>query len=259
LARSIEFNFSHVFDGIVWKTVAVPEKNMLVLEVRNSDKKRAAFSALDSRTGQFHWRDILFDEPWWISLGAAAGDVVIFTLYLETNNPDKKAVFAYHLLDRKILWWNNDYSLVSVSKFHVKGTSSKYGSRSVTLDLLTGSEASGSGDIYETPDRVVRPHQYLADNEYFATVKTFLERKFNLIPVTALEYLEYDSIIFISLYVQEDDLANYLMIMSSEGEVLLKEKLDEHLKGIGLDTFFVFSGCVFFAKNKAELVSYRIV
>ena len=112
-------------------------------------------------------------------------------------------------------------------------------------------------DSDETPDGVVRPQQYLADNEYFATVKRFLERKFNLLPVTALEYLEHDSIIFVSFYIQEDELANYLLIMSSDGQVLLQEKLDEHLKGIGLDTFFVFSGCVFFVKNKAELVSYQ--
>lgn len=257
--RSIDFNFSHVFDGIVWKTVVAPEKGILVLEVRNSEKKQVTFSALESRTGKFHWRDILFDEPWWISLGATAGDVVVFTLYLEKNNPDKKAVFAYHLLDRKILWWNNDYSLVSVSNHQVRGISSRYGSRSVTLDLLTGNEVSEVADLYETPDRVVRPHQYLADNEYFATVKTFLERKFNLVPVTALEYLEYDSIIFVSFYVQEVVLTNFLLVVTSEGEQLLLEKLDDQLKGIGLDTFFVFSGCVFFAKNKSELVSYRIV
>jgi len=41
--------------------------------------------------------------------------------------------------------------------------------------------------------------------------------------------------------------------------LLLKEKLDEHLKGIGLDTFFVLSGYVFFVKNKVELVCYKIL
>jgi len=259
LARSIDFNFSHVFDGIVWKTVVAPENNVLVLEVRNNEKRQTTFSALDCRRGKFLWRDILFDEPWWISLGAAVGEVVIFTVYLETNNPDKKAVFAYHLHDQKILWWNNDYSLVSVASQQVTGISSKYGSRVVTLDVLTGNEVSKAEDIHETPDRVVRPQQYLADNEYFATVKTFLERKFNLLPVTALEYLEYDSVIFVSFYLQEAELVNFLLIMSSEGDVMAKEKLDEHLKGIGLDTFFVFSGCVFFVRNKTELVSYRIV
>jgi Domain of unknown function (DUF4905) len=259
LGRSIDFNFSHVFEGIVWKTVVAPGTNLLLLEVRNSERKQVSFSALDSRTGQFVWRDILFDEPWWISLGAATGEVVLFTIYLETTNPDKKAIFAYHIFDRKILWWNNDFSLVSVSSGRVRGMSSKFGNKTVILDVFTGKEASVGEDSDETPDGVVRPQQYLADNEYFASVKRFLERKFNLLPVTALEYLEHDSIIFVSFYIQEDELANHLLTMSSDGQILLHEKLDEHLKGIGLDTFFVFSGSIFYVKNKAELVSYRIV
>ena len=259
MARSIDFNFSHVFEGIVWNTLVSPENDVLLLEVRNNEKKQVTFSALECRTGKFLWRDVIFDEPWWVSLGATSNNIVLFTIYLETNNPDKKGVFAYHLLDGKIVWWNNDFSLVSVSNSQVMGVSSKYGTRSIILDLDSGMEVSESKDSNKIQDQVVRPHQYLADNEYFATVKTFLDRKFNLLPVTALEYLEHDSIIFISFYIQEGELANYLLIISDEGEVLMKEKLDEHLKGIALDTFFVLSGCVFFVKNKVELFSYKIV
>ena len=259
MTRSIDFNFSYVFDGIVWNTLVSSENGVLLLEVRNSEKKQAAFSALDFNTGKFLWRDVIFDEPWWINLGATANSIVLFTLYLETNNPDKKGVFAYHLFDRKIVWWNNDFSLISVSNRQVKGVASKYGTRTISLDLETGKEVSNLEEGSKSTAEIIRPHQYLADNEYFSIVKTFLNRKFNLMPVIALEYLEHDSIIFISFYTQEDELANYLLILSASGEVLMNEKLDEHLKGIGLDTFFVFSGCVFFVKNKVELVSYKIV
>jgi hypothetical protein len=87
-------------------------------------------------------------------------------------------------------------------------------------------------------------------------VKTFLEQKLNLSPVGAFEYLEFDSRIFVSYYVMETGLANYLLIMDNDGEVLLHEKLAEQLKGIGMETFFVLSGCVFFVKNREDLVSY---
>ncbi|MBA4058259.1 MAG: hypothetical protein C0490_26315, partial [Marivirga sp.] len=199
-----------------------------------------------------------FDEPWWISLGASSGDILLFTIYLETNNPDKKGVFAYHIEDRKVVWWNNDFSLTALANGQVFGVTSKYGTRSVVLDMLSGREIAPR-DTGEMKEVVIRPHQYLDDNEYFATVKTFLSRKFNLTPVIALEYMEYDSIIFISFYIQDGELANYLLIVSADGEELMKEKLDEHLKGIGMDTFFVLSGCVFFVKNKVELFSYKIV
>ena len=111
----------------------------------------------------------------------------------------------------------------------------------------------------EIQERSLRPNQFFEGHSYFETVKTFFGQKFNLLPITALEYLEYDSLIFVSCYLQENDLTNYLFIISTDGNLLLKEKLDEHLKGIGLDTFFVISGYVFFVKNKVELVCYKIL
>jgi len=229
------------------------------LETRDSKQKRVSFSALECESGKFLWRDVNFDEPWWVSLGAVSDDIVLFTVYLETNNPDRKGIFAYHIFDRGILWWNNDFSLVSVSGNKVEGVSSKYGFRNVILDLNSGKEISGPIEPQGKNDDVIRPHQYLSEHEYFTTVKTFLEEKFNLLPVIALEYLEHDSTIFVSFYIQDGELANYLILISADGKLLLNEKLDEHLKGIGMGTFFVLSGCVFFVKNKVELVSYRIV
>jgi hypothetical protein len=258
LARSVQFNFSHVFEGIIWNMLVSPGDGILILELRDSQRKKVTFSALESLSGKFIWRDKSFDEDWWISLGAVSNNVIVFTVYLETNNPDKKGAFAYHIFEDKMLWWQNDFSLISVSNGIVEGVSSKYGFRNVILDIMTGLEVPEKGTKQIITD-VIRPHQYLADHSYFNTVKIFLEQKFNLSPVKALEYLEHDSVIFISFYVQETELANYLIMISADGQLLVKEKLDEQLKGIGLDTFFILSGCVFFVKNRAELVSYRIV
>jgi hypothetical protein len=115
LARSVQFNFSHVFEGVVWNTLVSPGNNILILEVRDSQRKRVTFSALESQTGKFIWRDKSFDEPWWINLGAVSDNIIVFTVYLETDNPDKKGVFAYHIFEEEMLWWNNDFSLVSAS------------------------------------------------------------------------------------------------------------------------------------------------
>ena len=259
MARSVQFNFSYVFEGVIWNMLVSPGHGTLVLEVRDKERKRVTFSALDSRGGKFIWRDKSFDESWWINLGAVSDNVIVFTVYMETNNPDKKGVFAYHIFEDRMLWWNNDFSIVSVSNAVVEDVSSKYGFRQATLDIMTGQEVSGKQVEQSAHAPVTRPHQYLAEHSYFGTVKTFLEQKFNLSPLISLEYLEHDSLVFISFYVQENELANYLIIISADGSLLVKEKLDEQLKGIGLGTFFILSSCVIFVKNKGELVSYKIV
>jgi hypothetical protein len=258
LAGRIEFNFSHVFDGTVWNIVAVKGRELLLVEVRNSQQKKVSFSAVSGATGVFLWRDMFFDETWWVTLAAASEEIALFTVYHDKESPERKGVLAYHILDQKIAWWNNDFSLHAVAGMQVLGETQKYGKTDMALDLFTGerAEKASDGGLME---EVGRPEQYLDNNAYFSTVKTFLSRQFNLVPVIALEYLEHDSNIVVSFYAQEAGLANYLLIISAEGELLLKEKLGDKLSGIGIDTFFVLSGCLIFVKNKIELHSYRFV
>jgi hypothetical protein len=259
LLRSITFNFSHVFKGVIWNMKTSEDGKIIILEVRNSETKIVKFSALDLDTHEFLWKEKMLDEPWWINLTAVAGDIVLFTLYTDTNNPDKKAALAYQLVNGELMWWNNDFSISAIAENAVIGSAEKYGKREMILDVRTGKEIELTDIRPKTAEIVLRPQQYTSDHAYFQTVKTFFNQKFNLSPITALEYLEYDSLIFISCYLQENELANYLFIISADGNLLLKERLGEHLKGIGLDTFFVLSGCVFFVKNKGELVSYKIL
>ena len=74
-----------------------------------------------------------------------------------------------------------------------------------------------------------------------------------------MEYLEHEHLIFVSYQVMHESLANFLVAFSEQGELLFQEKLGDHLKGLGLDTFFILSGFLFFVRNKSELISYRII
>jgi hypothetical protein len=258
LTERLKRKFSHRFNGVVWNTAVLPEEELMLLEVRSHEERLVTFSAWHYATDTFRWQHIKLDEPWWVNLSAAANGVILFTVYLDTNNPDKKAILAYTSENLKLLWWNNDFSIVSVLQEKVLGVSTKMGMKEVMLDLHTGKELA---EVWpEIPvkkeEPVVRPSLYSEGTSYFNTVKIFLESRLNLLPVVALEYLEYDSKIFISYYTKENDLANFLLVLSHAGELLLHEKLDESLKGIGQDTFFILSGCVIFVKNKRELISY---
>jgi hypothetical protein len=58
---------------------------------------------------------------------------------------------------------------------------------------------------------------------------------------------------------QEVGLANYLIVLTADGDVVMNEKAGENLKGIGIDTFFLLEGSLFFVKNKCELVRYKLI
>jgi hypothetical protein len=258
LTERLKRKFSHRFQGVVWNTEVLPEEELLLIEERSHEERLVTFSAWHYATDTFRWQHIKLDEPWWVNLSAAAEGVVLFTIYLDTNNPDKKGILGCSSKDLKLLWWNNDFSIVSVLPEKVLGVATKLGSKEVVLDLHSGKELNEPWPeaSAKKTDAIIRPSLYSEGTSYFNTVKIFLESRLNLLPVVALEYLEYDSKIFISYYTKENDLANYLLVLSHAGELLLHEKLDESLKGIGQDTFFILSGCVIFVKNKRELISY---
>lgn len=227
--------------------------------MRDHLQRKVRFSALNYNQGKFVWINKELDEPWWVNLSGVTGDLAVFTLYTDTNNPDKKAAVGYHINEEKLVWWKNDFSINAVTNNYVSGTAEKYGKQEMVLDARTGEPSEVELSDVKKADKAVRPNHYPAGHPYFETVKKFLSQKFNLLPTSALEYLEYDSLIFISCYLHENELANYLFVFSPGGTLLLKEKLGEHLKGIGLDTFFILSGCLFFVRNKGELVSYEIL
>jgi hypothetical protein len=261
LYEKLEITFSEQVPGIIWKTLADPDHGRLYIEVRNNDRKQVSFSALDLENCQWLWYNVTLDEPWWISLAAVSGNTLLFTVYTDTNNPDKKSIFAFDILLQKIQWWKVNFSITEVVGSFIRGVDSKFGSKEVMLKISDGMPADEEPVVLADEQNfiVIKPFQYPEGSAHFETLRSFVAMKCNILPVISIEYCEYHSLILISVFEGPEDLANYLIVFNSAGDLLLKETLGEHLKGIALDTFFIFSGFLIFVKNKRELVSYRFV
>jgi hypothetical protein len=261
LSEKIKLSFAETFDGIIWKTLVDPEGKRLLAEVRNAEKKIVTFSVVDLESGRCLWKDQQMEEPWWISLQAISGNTLLFTLYTDSSNPDKKSILAFDVGTKKTLWWKNNFVVASVYGDRIKGTDVKFGSREVTINVSDGTVVPHDSDLFahEQNFDVIRPFQYQEGTAHFDTVKMFLETKCQISPTISIEYCEFHSLILISVFVQQNDLANYLFVFNSDGELMLKETLGIDLKGIALDTFFIFSGYLIFVSNKRELRGYKIV
>jgi len=221
---------------------------------------QAKFSALDVSINKFLWRDIIFEEPWWITIAEANGRMLLLTVFHDKNNPDKKSVLGFDFETQKPVWWRNNFALSEITNNHVIGNDLTLAMRSERLDLLTGQPVKDQPDLPLVRNFfVIKPLQYYPGSQHFETLKSFLEEKFRILAVSLIEYLEYESRLIISCYVNENGLANFLFVLNADGQILYSEKIDEGLKGIGVDTFFIFSGCLTFVKNKSVLVSYKMV
>jgi len=223
LAGKLEFHFSHTFQGVVWNMILVPQKSILIVEVRDEERRQVSFSALDFSQNKFLWKDVRANESWWVNLYQANEREVILSKFENTNNPDS---VTYLSLD---LQTANIQEKSSIEKF-----------------------------IMESAE-VLIPVQYLQGSPYFETVKKFVEQKLDSQPVHSIEYLENSDLIFISMYTQlESMMENWILVFNMSGELLLREKMGTALKGLGLETFFIWGGYLFFVKNKMELATYVI-
>jgi hypothetical protein len=260
LPRRPELLFSYAFDGIIWNMLESSENKTLLLEVRRSADKTVSFAAYDYGENRFLWRDVTFEEPWWINLSAVVGGMVLFTVYTETNNPDQKSLVAYRLQEQSIAWWRNDFSLTAVSGSAVTGFSYKTGMKELTLDGNTGQAMEPEKRVEASQNlTVLRPFHYKAGEAGFETIRTYMAGRFGGEPVLGVDYLEYGDLILISYYVREPELANHLIVLDTEGNVMMQEKAGQNLSGIGVDTFFVLEGSLIFVKNKSEFLRYKLI
>lgn len=259
MASRLDFNFSFSFDGAVWNTVIVPEMHQLIVEIRDDSKRQVTFSAIDYQQKSLIWKDLKVRERWWVNLLAADQDTIVLQQFHGNENPDKKTLIGLDVATLQERWRKEKFSFQSLQSGKIKGLLIDPEPVAAVFDAHSGEKVqeeindTGGNEIFG----LVRPFQYLEETPYFKTVSDFVSGQFGETILGASEYVESDGLIFISYYLKkEDGLANYLLVITSGGAVLLHEKLGERLKGLGVDTFFLLAGCLFYIRNKNELLSY---
>lgn len=216
--------FSIKLSSPVWNILPFAGKPLMAIEHRDELKRQVSFSAYHFIDHRFLWRDVVLSEKWWINLAGATKDHMVLKVFENTENPDKT---SYLLLDADT-GIPAPHQHQQINWMHTNDT--------------------------------VYPFQYLAGEPEFETVKNFLTAQRKEMPVLGAEYIEYADHIIISYYVGAPArFNNWLAIYNLKGECLYEDEIGTNLKGIGINTFFITSGYLFFVKNKTELVTFRIV
>jgi len=254
-----QIKFSHHFSGAIWATLAVPDKDILIIEVRDEVKFQVQFSALDFLNNQFLWKGITLKESWWIGLTAANDTTVLFHTYANKGNPDHKNLIALDIFTGNVRWEIVEFSFFDWDDSEIAGHLTKDELNQATVNIKTGELTEKGWTIKTANEKAgpIRPVGYFEGTPYFESVKEFVQKRTDYHPTKGIEYLEWKDWIMVSMYIEESgSLANYLLVFGTDGEVLLEVKLGEKLPGLGTDTFFMLSGCLFLVKNKTELVAY---
>jgi hypothetical protein len=199
-------------------------------------------------------------ETWWVGLTAARDNTLLFHTYLNKGgNPDHKNLIAFDIFRRNVRWEISEFSFFDWNEKEIWGYRTGEELVQATIDIESGvlTEQAWIPAPASEGAHVIRPVRYAEGSAFFETVGKFIRQRTNHHPLKGIEYLEWKQWMMVSVYVEEaESLANYLLVFSLEGEVLLEVKLGEKLPGLGTDTFFMLSGCLFLIKNKSELAAY---
>lgn len=252
----------------IWNLLTDHQARYLYLELRDEEAHQVSFSAYRIVEKQMAWQDLRFDENWWIGMSAADQDLLVLHTFEDTENPEKKAYFAIDSESQQIVWESKSLQVMDIQYPLIYGYERQkdkmlYKYQSVTdatEKSLPQKEALAELQKISVENKYIRhPFHYTENEPYFETVRKFILEYLNQAPIKGCEYLEYQQLIFVSYYIEENKaLANYLLVIDQEGALQLHEKLDDQLSQIGWGSFMIIRDQLMFVKRKRELVSYAM-
>jgi hypothetical protein len=262
LSKELTPDFSYSFKGPVWKTFPDPERRLLALEIRDSKTHQVTFSVVSFETDRVILKDLIPDEPWWISLVAFMDHVLFTRIFPDEQDPGKSNLQAYDIKQNKVLW-----TIPGLIPGHI-GTDKITGfiqlqeeRKTCTVDVQTGKilftgpmdgpDQNISGPV-SSGHNLHYPVQYHQADDGFKTLEKYISR-LGKEPCLAIDYLEFSNYIIINYYNRSDnELVNFLLILNSEGKVLYHEKTGTG-KGIAMDSFFIMEDVLVFTGNKQNI------
>ena len=268
--QKIQCHFNLSFQGKIWKIKPDLLTQNLTLEIRQPKMRQAGFFIINTETGKLEMDNFQTEERWWTGMEAAHNGVILLHGYEQTKETGRHlGITAVSETSGQVIWEKptltflgliTDENLLAENAFSLL----------VELDLKTGAETKYSfpKEHAKTQIRAFRnklnnaiksPLPYLPADAYYPLLQDFIKQKTGRAAEQTIEYLETENRILMSFYAENDSvLANFLLVSSAQGEVLLDFYLQQNVNGLGSDTFFIFAEKLFFIQDKTSLACFLL-
>jgi hypothetical protein len=265
--ENLPVNFHHAFKLPIWRVLTDDVEDLLVVELRDKKERKTYFSVIDLLKHKLLWTDKSFDDPWWISMGAAHKGKVVFFYYEDEKQPTQRGFFVYDIFQQTKLWENHEYAYYTLLKEEDALVVFKRGEllpKYSALNLHTGKPQSinnpkqGIRRLFE--QMAVSPLQYNEHHPHFDTLAQFVQifSKENY-PQKVIDYIELDDWHILGYYLKNGNYFDYYLLVSdNEGTPYLHFMLDSKLRNTYADLFFVLKNELIVIKNRTELISFQL-
>ncbi|HCV43727.1 MAG TPA: hypothetical protein DGH68_09615 [Bacteroidetes bacterium] len=261
--------------GVVWRLVPT-DTGVFVGEDRMLDAKNVRFFCVDRKTGAVRWEGVSVAERWWTGIEAVHRDRVFLHGFTQPDMPDHKGIIALDLFTGRVSWSSDDLRFIFASEDSVFASKDTLGGRMICkLDLRTGSmvrswehepeELSldrsrmqcvmGNGAVFPTLCDEVR----MIEEPALALAYEHCKKEAIVGPIDVLDRNE---LLFFSYHEKgnmDGQLQHLLKVADKKRATLVfTEMLEQNLRTVVPDSFFVQDDMLCFVKNRSLLTAVNI-
>lgn len=266
--------YNYKSDQQIWRLL-IAGADRLVIETRDVDSKEVFFNCIEIETGKSRFKDLQFEEKFWIGIEVVYKDVVFFHKYAKPDMPGHKEIICFDIETQKILWTQDKLSFLFVYNDQVIASADTFeGWHFYAFDYKTGrlitdygenaqiinqlrksSEEENDYSLYKFPGKITKDTIRLLEGD--TVIK---DRVLNLDIVGDVEYTYYEDLFLMNYhYRKAGTLINqFTAVDMDRNKIIFDETLNSAAKAFVPDSFFVYKDFLILLKEKNQAIVCRI-
>lgn len=109
----IKNKYSYSDGNQIWR-IKISDKEKLLIETRNTDKKETFFHCFELKSGKPIFTKQQMQEKYWLGVEAIHNDLILFHKFAKPDMPGHKGIFAFDIMSKKVLWENESYAFLFI-------------------------------------------------------------------------------------------------------------------------------------------------
>ena len=261
-AKILQKLFSHTFSQNIWRILPHPDpdRNEWAVELRESSEKNISFAIIDLSVPELRWQVTPEGADWWTSLTAFSEGHIFLHNYRYPDLPQPTDLLAISAQTGNLLWALPNYVLVrTLDKDTVEVATFKGEQfQKSFFDIRTEKFSTVMEEINLPAVEIIlkQPVRYKERNVYFDRLSSFLTDITGISKPICIDYLDERPYMMFSYYIYEQEkVAQYLLIVTDQKEIVFQEKISEGRDGIGQSTMMLKNKILVYLKNNNEFSS----
>ncbi len=272
--RHIAPRWTFTTQGILWRLL-FSDTNFIVGEDRDTEKKSVTFFCLNAQNGDALWKDISYDEAWWIGIEAVVHDRLYLHGFRKPDMPEHSKIIAVDLGTGKVLWRNDYYSFLfatpdTVIVFRDLFEQRMFYELNAATGELIAEMKDRPADAYEVKEGnhgrtdFLFPHVLSGDDEN-VSLRKLIEKSTHEEEIRSdIEYARSNGKAIVNFHVvvksaseaAREILQNRLYVLDERtGKELYAEVVNAETPAAVPDSFFIDRSIVYFIKERKTLVA----